>query len=383
MYLALGFFVALFGAKVANKLTLPHVTGFLVAGLLFGPYGLKIIPHNVVDLSKVISEIALGFIALSIGAEFKLSYLKRVGKAPVVIAVLEGLMAVVLVDFALIIMGHDLAFSLSLGAIAAATAPAATLMIVRQYKANGPVTQTLLPVVALDDAVALIAFGLSTAIAKSLTVGNVSLISAIGQPLLEIAGALALGAGLGVAYSLVVKVFGKSSGLSISIAMVLLSIGLCRSLNFSGLLCIMMMSSVFVNLSDDSDSIFANIDILTPPLFMLFFFFSGAELDVTILTSVGVIGIIYLLVRVLGKVSGAALGCKLSKSPDVVSKYLGWTLVPQAGVAIGLASSATLVVPQYAAQIKTVVLCSTVIYELVGPLCTKIALKKAGEIKSA
>lgn len=380
--LTIAIMISLFSSKLMKLVHFPNVTGYLISGLLIGPYCLKLLPLNFVESLNPLAEIALGFIALSIGAEFKLSFLKEVGKTPIIIAILEGLMAVIVVDTVLIASGFDVAFSLCLGAIASATAPAATLMIIKQYNAKGPVTKTLLPVVALDDAVALIAFGLSTAIAKSISSPEqTSILLSLIKPISEIFLSLLIGSLLGVIYAYLTKLFtGRGNRLSITIAMIFLANGLSTYLNLSSLLTIMMMSAVYINISPVYEQIFNITDRLTPPLFMLFFFFSGAELNISIIAKVGLIGIIYLICRVIGKVIGAAIGCKICKTEPTVTKYLGWTLIPQAGVAIGLATTAMTVVPEHGAMIRTVVLCSTVIYELIGPLVTKTALIKAKEI---
>lgn len=382
-YLALALFLGLFSSKLMKRLRLPNVTGYLIIGLLVGPYCFKLIPLEVLNQFDIISEVALGFIAFSIGAEFKLSYLKKVGKAPIIIAIFEALTAVVLVDAVLIITGHDVAFSLVLGAIAAATAPAATLMVVRQYKAKGPVTDTLLPVVAIDDAVALMGFGLSVAIAKSIeSQESTSLVMTLLDPIYEIVGALVFGALLGLLFRFLVKWFtGRGNRLSLTIALVFICVGISDIVGFSSLLACMAMSCILVNTSCESDIIFSQLDRMTPPIYILFFFISGAGLDINILPTVGVIGLIYIVFRVAGKMAGAFLGAKLSHTQPVVQKWLGITLVPQAGVAIGLAGIAMTVVPQYGAQIRAIILCGTVIYELIGPVLTKIALMKAGEIK--
>lgn len=292
-------------------------------------------------------------------------------------------MAVIVVDLALIFFKVDLAFALCLGAIAAATAPAATLMIIRQYKAKGPLSETLLPVVAIDDAVALIVFGLSIAIAKTLNNSEASFFQTLLHPILEIVISLVCGAFLGIIYALLTKWFkGRGNRLAVTVAMVLLANGIADTYHLSNLLMVMMMSAVYVNLSPEYTKVFEIVDRMTPPLFMMFFFFSGTHLDLRIIPKVGFIGLIYLSFRVVGKVSGAYIGCKIAKTPSQVSKYLGFTLIPQAGVAIGLATTALVVVPEFGNEIRTIILCSTVIYELIGPLITKIALKKAGEIKN-
>lgn len=380
--LALALLLALLSSKLIKKLKLPNVTGYLIIGLLAGPYCLKLFSEDTINQFSMIPNIALGFIAFSIGAEFKLNYLKKVGKAPVIIAFLEGFGATLVVDVVLVALGYNVPFSIILGSIAAATAPAATLMVVRQYRAKGPVTDMLLPVVAIDDAVAIITFGLSVAIAKAISsTEGVSLATALLDPLIEIFGAIIFGAILGLILSFLTKWFtGRGNRLSATIAMILLCIGISNVLGFSPLMACMAMSAIYVNVSNVSDKVLEQVDRFTPPIFMLFFFVSGADLDISILPSVGVVGLLYVVFRVVGKVLGTAVGAKVSKVEPVIRKYLGYTLVPQAGVAIGLTTIAMKVVPEFGPQIRTIVLCATVIYELIGPVVTKMTLKKAGEI---
>ena len=380
--LSISLFLCLISSKVMKLIHMPNVTGYLIIGLLVGPYCLNIISLETVEQLSIVSNIALGFIAFSIGAEFKLDYLKKVGRAPVVIDFTEALGAVLLVDLILMLTGNNIAFSLVLGAIASATAPAATLMVVRQYKAKGPVTNTLLPVVAIDDAVALMAFGVSVAIAKLFTSSNSGfLLNTLINPVVEIVGALVIGSILGIIISFLTKWFtGRGNRLSISIAIILLCISLSDRFGFSSLLACMAMGAFYVNLSKVSNKVFELIDRFTPPIFMLFFFLSGAGLNLSILPSVGFVGLLYIVSRVVGKVLGAGFGAKICNSDPVIKKYLGYTLIPQAGVAIGLANVAMTVVPDYGEQIRTIILCATVIYELVGPIATKLSLKKAGEI---
>lgn len=382
LYMALAWALALLAGKICKKIKLPNVTGYLIMGLITGPYCLKLIPADVVEELSWLPEMALGFIAFSIGAEFKLSYLKKVGKSPIIIAFCEAIGAVLVVDIALILTGNDIAFSLTLGAIAAATAPAATLMVVKQYKAKGPVTDTLLPVVAIDDAAALMCFGLSVAIAKAITSqGGGNFFITLGKPLLEIVEALVFGALMGVIFRFLIKLFtGRGNRLAITIGMVFVCLGVAQLAGFSDLLACMAMSAVFVNTSNESEMVFNQADRMTPPIFMMFFFLSGADLDISILPAVGAVGIVYILFRVAGKALGALVGAKVSHAAPVVQKYLGFMLIPQAGVAIGLASTAMSIVPEHGKMIQTIILCGTVIYELTGPVITKLALKKAGEI---
>ncbi|MCR5684394.1 MAG: cation:proton antiporter [Lachnospiraceae bacterium] len=382
LYLAIAFCLALVSGKLIKLIKLPNVTGYLIIGLLFGPYCINLIPQAAVDGLSIIPTVALGFIAFSIGAEFRISFLKKVGKTPVVIAIAESLGAVLVVDLALIFTGNDVPFSLCLGAIAAATAPAATLMVVRQYKAKGELTDTLMAVVAIDDATALIFFGISTAIAKAIESGGTdSLLLTIIDPVVEILSAVLIGAASGLILKFLVKWFhSRGNRLAIVYMMICLCVGLGEMLGLSALLMCMMLGAVFANTSGESDKVFEQTDRATPPIFMLFFFLSGAALDITLIPSVGMIGIIYVLFRIVGKVSGAWIGGKISHASAKTQKYLGFTLVPQAGVAIGLATTAMSVVPAYGSSIRTIILCGTVIYELTGPVITKMALKKAGEI---
>ncbi|MCI8514390.1 MAG: cation:proton antiporter [Lachnospiraceae bacterium] len=382
-YLAICLFAGLFGGKLVKPLKLPSVTGYLVIGILIGPYVLNLIPAEAAEGFGIVSEMALGFIAFSIGAEFKLDYLKKVGRAPVVIAILESFLAVVSVVLALVLFGQELPFALCLGAIAAATAPAATLMVVRQYKADGPVTQTLLPVVAIDDATALMFFGISVALAKSITAsGDMNIWMTLLDPVVEIVGALVFGAVLGFFLSLLMKWFhSKGNRLSIAVGMVFLCVGVADMLGLSSLLSCMAMSAMFVNLSNAGDKVFSSVDQMTPPLFMLFFLLSGVDLNIRIIPTVGIVGIIYVIFRVIGKMAGTWVGARLSRAEPAVQKYLGFTLIPQAGVAIGLSGVVMAVVPEYGAEIRAIILCATVIYEITGPVITKLALTKAGEIR--
>jgi len=383
MYLALMLFSGLIFGRAVKQIKLPNVTGYLIAGLLIGPYCLKLIPLNAVVKFELISEMALAFIAFTIGAEFKFSYLKRMGIAPVIIAIFEALTASVFVTAVLALFGFGIEISLLLGAIASATAPAATIMVVKQYKARGPVTETLLSVVALDDAVALIAFGISMAIVGTLkNPGQSSVIMSMIAPVVEIAGSVVLGAVLGILFNIPLRYFKKDSNrLIITTGFVFLGAALASLLGLSPLLLCMCMGATLVNVSDASDSIFRIVDSVTAPIFLMFFVVSGAELDITILPKVGLIGILYIIFRVAGKVLGASIGAVLVKAPSTVKKYIGLTLIPQAGVAIGLSLIAARTLPEFGQTIRAVVLCATLIYELTGPAITKIGLQKAGDIK--
>lgn len=382
VYIAIVLAAGLLCGRIVKLIKLPNVTGYLLAGLLLGPHIFKVLPADIVDQFSVVSEMALAFIAFTIGLTFKSTYFKRVGITPIVIAFFEALVAVFLVQIALIAIGCDKAFAIVLGAIAAATAPAATIMVIKQYKAKGPVTETLLSVVAIDDAVALMAFGFSVAIANAINGNSQNLVMSVLDPIIEISLSVLIGVAVGVLMLLPLKYFKKASNrLSIVICAVFLSSGVSVIFGASSLLTTMIAGMTFCNLSQESETIANIADSVTAPIFMMFFVVSGAQLNVGIIPQIGLIGIIYLFVRVIGKILGAFVGAKISHAPDNVCKYIGPTLIPQAGVAIGLTIAAQTAVPDYADRIRAVILCATLIYEIFGPVITKITLVKAGEIK--
>ena len=408
--IALALFVGLLSSRLMKLIRLPNVTGYLLSGILFGPFVLgKYIggwsidnPETSINAIKWISEIALGFIAFTIGCSFRKEAIQHVGKRVVIITLFEALGGSVLVIGGLfvahIFLKDQLPVSLILtfGAIAAATAPAATLMVIRQYKAKGPVVDTLIPVVAFDDAVALIAFAILFSIAKTLS-GNaaLSVMDILVWPLVEIFGSLALGALLGLGISLGFRFFKSRANRSILIiTAIFIVVGLSMlaktygwKVSISSLLACMMIGAIFVNFREDASRTIERIDGITPPLYMLFFVISGASLDITIFASKGalilvVIALVYVFARCAGKWLGSFFGSKATHSDPAVKKYLGFTLFPQAGVAIGLATTANQTFPDanQASLVLAVILTATIIYELAGPVITKIALKKAGEI---
>lgn len=408
--IALALFVGLLSSRLMKVLRLPNVTGYLLAGILFGPYVLgKYIggwsidnPETSINAIKWISEIALGFIAFTIGCSFRKESIKRVGKRVLIITICEALGGAIVTVGGLLIahifLGDKLPISLILtfGAIACATAPAATLMVIRQYKAKGPVVDTLIPVVAFDDAVALIAFAILFSISKALASNTaLNVMDILVWPLVEIFGSLALGAFLGFAISFGFKFFKSRANRSILIiAAILIVVGLSLlaktygwKVSFSSLLACMMIGAIFINLRDDAVRTIERIDGITPPLYMLFFVISGASLDITIFGSKGattliIIALVYVIARCIGKWTGAYFSSKATHSEPTVQKYLGFTLFPQAGVAIGLATTANQAFPDsnQAALVLAVILTATIIYEITGPIITKISLKKAGEI---
>lgn len=391
--------------RVFKKWNLPAVTAYLVAGVLIGPYclgalhieGLGFSSPEAVSRLSLVSEVALAFIAFSIGNEFRLEDLKKTGRQAAVIGVFQALIAALVVDAILIVLHFimpdkiTMAQALTLGAIATATAPAATLMVVREYKAKGPLTDLLLPIVALDDAVGLVVFAVSFGIAKSLVSGTVDLISILVNPIVEIAVSLALGAFLGWVLTQLEKLFNSNTNrLNMTIAFVFLTAALSMisfnigpvHVGFSSLLVCMMLGTAFCNLCPLSHDLMEKSDKWTSPLFALFFVVSGAELELGVFTDIAIvgIGIVYIIFRSLGKYFGAGWSAKWTKCSPEICKYLGITLLPQAGVALGMCLTAK----QLGAEgdlIRNIILFSVLVYEILGPMCTKWALTKAGDIK--
>ena len=378
----------MFMGRMMKHIHLPNVTGYLLAGLLLGPYFLpalgcpfSILSENFVSGIGIISEVALGFIAFSVGNEFRVSYFRKVGAAPLIIASMESLFAVVAVAAALLLTRHDVAFSLVLGSIAAATAPAATIMVINQYKAKGPVTTTLLSVVAIDDATALILFSAATAVASGMAGRASNPVMQVLVPVGQILAAVAVGAVMGVLLLIPMRYFHKKSNrLALICGFLFAGVGIADLLGLSSLMLCMALGAAVANLSPEAGSILSIAESITSPIYILFFVASGASLQVSVLKTAGVIGAIYIITRSIGKIFGAWLGSRISKVPAPVGKYLGPCLLPQAGVAIGLTLLAGRVVPEYAPAIRAVVLAGTLVYEIIGPGITKLSLTRAGEI---
>ena len=381
--LSIAFAMGLFFSRLIRYIHLPNVTAYLLAGLAVGPYVLGVFTPEMNSDLAIISDVALGFIAYSIGSEFKLSYLREIGLKPIIITIFEGCGASLVVFAALALLGTPMPLTLALSAIAAATAPAATLMVVRQYKANGPVTKMLLPVVAMDDALGLILYAVLMALARTIERGTaLTAWTLVFQPLIQIVGSLGLGVVLGLILVYVLRFFhSRGNKLALTIMMVFAGVGLCTMLDWSSLLCCMMTGATMVNLCRQSNVMLEQCDRFTPPLFLLFFVLSGANLDLSVLPSVGMVGVAYVLARAAGKSLGATAGALAERCEPSIIKYLGFTLIPQAGVAIGMARMSMTALPEYGAIINAVVLAGTLIYELTGPVITKIALTKAGEIQ--
>ena len=403
--LSVALFAGLMLSRLAKLVQLPAVTAYLVAGILIGPYllgslnisGLGFTSMAEVKSYSLLSDVALGFIAFSIGNEFRLSQLKKTGKQATVIGIFQAVFTTLLVDAILIglhfLMPDKLSLpaAIVLGAVASATAPAATLMVVRQYKAKGPLTDILLPIVALDDAVGLVLFATSFGVAKALISGQVDILSVIVEPILEVALSLLLGFAMGMLFTFFERFFhSRSKRLSMSVTFVFLTVALSMikfeiggiHVAFSSLLVCMMLGTVFCNACDFSEELMDRLDRWTAPLFILFFVISGAELELSVFTDIAIVivGVAYILARSLGKYFGASISSRSVKCEKNIVKYLGITLLPQAGVALGMAIKSQTLGAE-GAIVANITLFSVLIYELVGPLLTKISLTKAGEIR--
>ena len=391
-------------SRLAKAANLPAVTSYLVAGLLLGPFflgrlglsGLGFGTLEQVEGYGIVTQVALGFIAFVIGNEFRLSALKTMGQQAITVGIAQAVITTALVDVALVVVHFlfpdviSMASAITLGAIAAATAPAATLMVVKQYKADGPLTHLLLMVVAIDDAVGLLLFSASYGVANALEQGHMDPVSVIVEPLVEIALSLLMGAVAGYVLNLLEVYFhSRSKRMSLSVAFVLLTVGLSMirfemggvQCGFSLLLVCMMTGTVFCNVCPTSEELMDRLDRWVSPINILFFVLSGAELDLTILSNplVLLIGVVYIVSRSFGKISGAYVSCRATKCSPGIQKYLGITLLPQAGVALGMAAQAAQLSDGH--MVRNVVLFSVLVYELVGPVLTKMSLSAAGEIK--
>jgi len=392
-------------SRLAKLVNLPAVTAYLVAGVLIGPFALGAlglpgigITSDQIEGFGIISDLALGFIAFSMGNEFRLAQLKKIGKQATIIGIFQALITTVVVDIALIALHFAMPETLSLPAaivlasVATATAPAATLMVVKQYKAKGPVTDVLLPVVALDDAVGLVVFAISFGIARSLNSTGVSILSIIFEPLLEIVLSLVLGFVMGLLFTFCEQYFhSRSKRMAVTVTFVMLTVAVScirfevggMHIGFSSLLACMMLGTVFCNFCEVSEELMDRADRWTTPVLILFFVISGAELELSVFADWAVVlaGIVYIIARSIGKCYGANISARMTKCDPNIIKYLGITLLPQAGVALGMAIKAIELGPD-GAIVRNITLFAVLIYELVGPYLTKMALTKAGDIKA-
>ena len=407
--LAISLLAGLLLSRVAKIFKLPAITAYLVAGILIGPFclgalgieGLGFTSFEEIEGLSLICDVALGFIAFSIGNEFRLAQLKQIGKQATVVGIFQAVLATLLVDAVLVglhfLMPDKLPLeaAIVLGAVASATAPAATLMVVKQYKAKGPVTDILLPVVAIDDAVGLVLFAISFGVAKAISTKSLDIVSIIVEPIVEVVLSLALGAVMGYLYNLCERFFhSRSKRLSISVAFIFFTVALSMMkfeitiggasihVAFSSLLACMMLGTIFCNICDFSEELMERVDRWSAPLLVLFFVLSGAELRLSVFGDVLIvlIGVVYIIVRAIGKYLGAYVSSKATNCSPTIVKYLGITLLPQAGVALGMAQKSG-ELGSVGLVISNITLFAVLIYELVGPMLTKIALMKAGEIK--
>ncbi len=405
LLIAIALFAGLLMTRLFVKFHLPDVTAYLVAGVLIGPcvlgrLGIGFTTFEKVDSLSLISDVALGFIAFAIGHEFRLSALKQTGKQATIIGILQAVIASACVDIALIVFHFirpdllSLPVAITLGAIAAATAPAATLMVVRQYKAKGPVTDVLLPVVALDDAVGLVIFAVSFGIAQAMKNGTTQVAALILEPLMEVILSLGFGGLTGVVLTYLERYFHSHRNrnalivgsviLTVAVSQLKIPVG-SFTFGFSSLLVCMMLGTVFCNFCPLSEDLMLQADRWSGPAITLFFVLSGSALEFDVFKdpSVVLIGVIYIIARSLGKYFGAHWSAALAKSPETVRKYLGITLLPQAGVALGMCSTAYRVLGgQDGTMIRNIVLFGVLVYELLGPSLTKMALTKAGDIQA-
>ncbi|MBP5729011.1 MAG: cation:proton antiporter [Clostridia bacterium] len=408
LLIAIALFAGLLMTRLFVKFRLPDVTAYLVAGIIIGPsvlgrLGVPCLGFNTpeqVDSLSMISDVALGFIAFAIGHEFRLSALKQTGKQATIIGILQAVVATVFVDIALValhFMMPDLLpmpVAITLGAIAAATAPAATLMVVRQYKAKGPVTDVLLPVVALDDAVGLVIFAISFGIAQSMKNGTTHIAALIIEPLMEVILSVAFGGLVGMGLTWLERFFHSHRNRNaLIVGSVILTVAVSQlkipigpfTFGFSSLLVCMMLGTIFCNFCPLSEDLMLQADRWSGPAITLFFVLSGSALDFSVFAdlSVVLIGVVYILFRSVGKILGAHWSSILAKSPETVRKWLGITLLPQAGVALGMCTTAYRVLGgAEGSLIRNIILFSVLIYELVGPSLTKWALTKAGDIQA-
>ena len=375
------------GGRVASLFKLPNISGYIVGGLLIGPSLFNIIQAGEVDTSfKLLNDFALAAIAFGIGNEFLWEHIKKIGKNIMIITVLQVIGTMALVFFTLfVIFNQDLSFSLIMASIAAATAPAGIVLIIRELKAKGPLVDTILPVVAIDDALGLMAFGISLSVVKLIELGgDFSVVEMISSPLIEIGSSLLLGALLGTVLSFVAKkAKGKEELLSIVLVFIIFSAGLSEIFGLSALLTSMMMGTMVLNLVRNTNRIFEVVSDFTPPIYILFFTLAGASLDVSILSKVGVLGVGYIIARILGKVIGSGIGAKLVKAPENVTKYLGMSLLPIGGVSIGLVGIVSAELPNMGSKVSTVVLFSVLVFDILGPVLTRRGIIKSGEENGA
>lgn len=375
--------IGFIGGKIAKILKLPNVSGYLVAGLFLGPSFSNFVTASDASSFSIISEFALALIAFSIGSEFIINDMKKLGKSIIIITLAEVIGAIAVVfTIMYYVFNQPFAFSIVIASMSAATAPAATLLVIQQYKAHGPLTKTILPVVALDDVFGIIAFGIAMSVAKlSVGVADHSLFQMLSEPVIEIGGSGILGIILGILLVFIVKKAKDHDEVQvITLAAIGIATGLSMKLGFSPLLTNIFMGTTLVNLKQNSKRVFGAVNDFTPVIYVLFFTLAGASLNLSVLASVGAVGVAYVIARAGGKILGAYLGAKSVKADEAVRKYLGLALLPQGGISIGLSVLVRQQLPEYAVAITTIIMFSILIYEVSGPVFAKISIEKAGEI---
>ena len=401
--LSIAMLAGLILSRLVKKIQLPAVTAYLISGIIVGPFVLGSIGIDGIGITanqlhgfSIVSDVALGFIAFAMGNEFRLAHLKNIGKRATVIGIFQAIFTTVVVDAFLVVLHLmmpeklTLSAAIVLGAVATATAPAATLMVIKQYKAKGPLTETLLPVVALDDAVGLVVFAISFGVAKSINTGSIDVLSVVLEPLLEVVLSLVLGTIMGGLFTLCEQYFhsrSKRMAVSVTFVMMTVAISLLKfeiggiHVSVSSLLACMMLGTIFCNYCDVSEELMDRADRWTAPILILFFVISGAELDLSVFSDIAVIviGAVYIISRSIGKYFGARISAQATKCSPNIIKYLGVTLLPQAGVALGMAGKAVELGPD-GAIVRNITLFAVLIYEIAGPFLTKLALSAAGEI---
>lgn len=364
--------------RITKKLRLPNVTGYILSGVLIGPYVLDLIPGEIVEHMEFVTDVALAFIAFGVGRYFKLSTLRASGSKIVILTLFESLAAAVLVTASMALIFHlPMPFCLLLGAIGSATAPASTIMTIRQYQAKGEFVNTILQVVALDDAVALIAFSVCAAVVSAMEDSSKALdFGVVILPVILNAVTVIAGGALGYVLHRLIDNERRSSDhrLILTTAILLFITGFCTCFDISPLLSCMALGAVYTNVSDN-DRVFTQINSFTPPILLMFFVLSGMRLNLPSLATAGVIGIFYFFIRILGKYTGAYAGARICGYSANIRNYLGLALIPQAGVSIGLAVlGQRLLSPETGLMLSTIILSSGVLYEMVGPACAKASL---------
>ncbi len=372
--------------RFINKVRLPAITGDLILGIIIGEEFLNLVSRHLLSASGVISNIVLGLIAFSIGRNFLVDRFRKIGKNVFLISIFEALGTWIVVTVAFhFLLKQPFYLSLIFGAIASATAPAATVMVIREYRAQGLFTNVLLGVVAIDDAWCLMIFSLSLALARTLALhlgGTLLLFEALLKGILEIFGAIGVGIALGFIFSGLSTLVRTQAGLTLyTLGFLLLSIGIALHLHLSILLTAMVLGATVVNLLKEEERFFASLKSIEYPLYLLFFVLAGANLELVSLKHVGILGAFYLVTRVVGKIIGARIGAIISRSPKNIQHYIGFGLIPQAGVALGVALIAKANFQRVGGLIMDTIIGTTVVYELVGPIVTKWALSRAGDIK--